>query len=75
MVESTRNAVKGGTYFAGGAKPKGEKEIICFKCGAKGHKRSECTSGKAKDGDQKKGGRKKASKPSYKKFWCAFQKL
>ena len=62
MVESTRNAVKGGTYFAGGAKPKGEKEIICFKCGAKGHKRSECTSG-----DQKKGGRKKAAKPLHKK--------
>ena len=62
-VESTRDTEKGGAYFAGGAKPKGEKEITCFKCGAKGHKRSECTSGKSKGGDQKKGGRKKALKP------------
>ena len=73
-VELTRDPEMGGSYFAGGAKPKGEKEITCFKCGAKGHEKSECTSGKEKGGDQKKGGKKKASKPSHKKFWCAVHK-
>ena len=78
-VESTKGTEKGDNYFAGGtfaggAKPKGDKQITCYKCGAQGHKRNECPATKSKGDGQKKGGRKKTSKPSYKKFWCAFHK-
>ena len=69
-VEATKGEGEAQTYFAGGggARPRDPKEIECYRCGERGHRRSECPQVKKKD--QKK----PRAKPKYKKFWCAFHK-